>query len=154
MTDQTQEESLIHEFRVLIRKVLGAGNEFATIRGRTAAMSKAMREEFAEVAERPFNAAVQSRPHATLVEKQELATWINRELGEMGLTLRCPRSGLPSILQAVPGHIEGAGRFRFNSVDETGRHFNHFTSTTLPDFQLMPDPTVHAPRRIGYGRQR
>lgn len=110
-------------------------------------VSHAVRGEVAEALQATLNAHLRTMAHETYQEKQAIATWVNRELHELGLTIRCPRTGRPSILVAdVRGPDDQQGRFRIEARDENGRTARTFCSTRLPDIELMEEP----PRRENF----
>ncbi len=107
-----------------------------------------IQSDIAEALQPAMNEHLRSAPHETYEEKQALATWVNRELHEIGLTIRCPKTGWPSILVADvrgSGH-DAQGRFRIEARDEQGKTMRTYSSTRLPELDLMEEP----PRRENF----
>lgn len=92
-----------------------------------------------------LNEMAQSLPQATYEEKKALAKWVNAEIRELGLAIRCPKTGLPGILRGHAGGIPGVGRFHVEVTDAQGVQRRTVTSTTLPKLDLMPDDLARAP---------
>ncbi len=117
-------------------------------------MAMALRQELvaalAAAVQPRLNAHLRSMPHETYGEKQALATWVNHELhNELGLAIRCPRTGRPAILIAdTRDGKDVQGRFRLEVHDERGRKARTYTASALPDLELMADP----PRRESFFR--
>ena len=60
-------------------------------------------------------------------------------LRELGLAIRCPRTGLPAILIGHSGGVPGVGRFHFEVVEPGGLPRRTLSSAVLPPLQLRPD---------------
>ena len=83
-------------------------------------------------------------PHESYKEKQAAASWINGELRQLGLAIRCPKTHRPAILVAdVQGGGHDTSRFRLEIRDEEGHKKRTFTSQKPPELELMED----APRQ-------
>lgn len=89
----------------------------------------------AQQLEKQLNTKLRTMPHSSYEEKKELAIWVNRELREFSLALRCPKTGTPTTLQVDLGSSPATGRFRLRSVTDENRH--PFSSVDLFDFSLM-----------------
>jgi hypothetical protein len=99
------------------------------------ALAVAVREELA--ARLAPRLAVQARamPHGTYAEKQELAKWVNGQLRQLGLAVRCPKTGRAAILVADHGPNPEKGRFQVQTVHDRKRTLS---SVELPEFALLP----------------
>jgi hypothetical protein len=107
-------------------------------------------EEMAAALAPRLNAYLKTLPHETLADKQAVATWVNNELHQLGLTIRCPKTGNAAILFADfknPEH-EDISRYRIESKDARGKKIRS-TSRELPELELMEDP----PRREALSRK-
>lgn len=154
MTETSDEAEAVVRVRNAVHEMLSAPASYRELRAGIDSIQRVAREEFAAAIRDPLNREAAVRPHATYAEKRELANWINAELRGMGLALKCPRSGLPSILHASIGHLPEVGRFRFDSVDETGRRNNYSASVDLPHLEPVPDPALKVPLRTRRDRSR
>lgn len=94
------------------------------------------------------NRFIATHRQGTVEEKRELANAINRSLKELGLALRCPRTGLPSLLTTVDRANENAeSRYFYDArVPDSGRKRRTFSTMRLETVDLMPD----RPRREGF----
>ncbi len=99
-----------------------------------------------------LNAEAKQRPQDTLVEKRELAAWVNHELRQLGLTLAFPGTGRPAILTATPGRRDAdeGSRFRLESKDEQGRRVMSASLEWIPELEPIENP----PRIEGGARYR
>lgn len=93
-------------------------------------------------------------PQANYEEKKTLANWINDQLRTIGLAIRCPRSGQPSLLQPATTRDHETGRFRLDYVDEHGHHRNPSSFADLSGLTLMPESLSVTPFRSRGGRNR
>lgn len=109
-------------------------------------------KEIASSLEPVLNAEASARPQDTLEEKQDLATWLNRELRELGLAVACPPSQLPGIVVADAGRTaeDGSSRFRIEAHHPDGRRVRSASTAWVPSLELVVDP----PRREGGSRRR
>jgi len=97
-----------------------------------------------------LNEEASARPHSTYEEKKELSRWINAELRQFGLALKCDRTDRPCLLMGNPGGRPGIGRFVFEYTDDTGKRHHPLTSVELPGLMLMPDDLT----RSSYGERK
>lgn len=89
-------------------------------------------------------------PQDTYEERQSLASWVNGTLRELGLAIRCPKTGKPAILVADRrGGDDESVRMRLEVRAEDGRRIRTFTSNDLPTLRLMQD----VPRPEGLARR-
>jgi hypothetical protein len=101
-----------------------------------------------------LNAQLQSLPQETYEQKRSLASWTNHELHQLGLTIKCPRTGKPAILLAdLRSQDDDTGRFRLEVRGDGSRRVRTYCGAELPDLELMEEP----PRREtfagrGWGR--
>jgi len=155
VTDNPQIESNQARLRAVVREFLRESPaDYAGMKTRVDALTTMVREEAAAAIREPLNLYAAGLPHGTYTEKKVLANWVNAEMRRMGLALRCPKSGQPSIIQATIGHNPEAGKFRLDYIDAEGRHRNQTASVQLPQLNPMPDTTTHTPHRTRTSRNR
>ncbi len=107
--------------------------------------SQQFRAQVASVLAPRLNAHLKTLPQDNYADKQALATWVNNELRQLGLAIRCPKTGKPATLVADSRGQGEYARFRLDVRGDDGRHLRTMTSTTLPEFELIEDE----PRREG-----
>lgn len=105
-------------------------------------VSRIFGEELVRKIEPLLNAHLQTMPQDTLPEKRSLAIWVNRELRELGLCIRCPKTGAPAILVAdfSSAAEENVSRFRIDSRQSEGHRKRTTTSYSVPKLELMAEP--------------
>jgi hypothetical protein len=105
-------------------------------------ISDAFLSELAAALQPRLNTYILTLPQDSLEDKQNTATWINRELREKKLSIRCPRSQAPGILLAdtKDGEHSDDTRFRLRTHDKDGRRLATCTWRSLPELELMPAP--------------
>lgn len=96
-------------------------------------------DRFAEV----FNSHLAAQPHETIAEKQALCRAANADLREVGLSIRCPKTGEPAHLHASPDSSEG--RFQICLASDSN-YKRTLTSKPLPVLSLMGRP-IRGPGR-------
>jgi len=111
-------------------------------------------EELARAVEPRLNESMRAMPKSTLEECRDLASWCNRQLSQLGLTIKSPDGAVPCALLAETrsGDPTKSPRFRFQARD-TSNGVRVGFSRTLPTLSLMPAP----PARAGFvsrGRHR
>ncbi len=136
-----------------LRAALGNDSDsYAEIRERAKSVRSIIMAEIARALTASLNAEAKQRPQDTLIEKRELASWVNHELRQLGLTLAFPGTGRPAILTATPGRRDAdeGSRFRLESKDDRGRRI------MSPSLMWMPelDPIENPPRIEGGARCR
>jgi hypothetical protein len=97
-----------------------------------------------------FNARFASTPHQSYEQKKALCRWANEQLRELGLAVKCPKTGLPAIYVADTGPHPERGRFRLKVTTEDGKLRHTLTALEVPTVELMPDP----PRREKFAEWR
>lgn len=115
--------------------------------------------ELARQARGPLNEFARDQPQSTQNERSDLATGINRTCRALGLAVTCPRSGLPATIVVDPKRHGDAVtlRYRFYTLDATGRRTATFTCSELPELDLCQAPTRVEALAKGYkaeGRRR
>lgn len=136
------------------RKLPELPSEFEARRTTLRALHTAVREATASAFEPVLNTRAQAMPHESYEDKKALAKWVNAELRELGLTLRCPKTGAPALLHGHPGGTPGVGRFHLEVTDDRGVRRRTVTSARLPHLVVRPDDLSRAPygERSGRGR--
>lgn len=138
------------EWRRVVRQHLAA--QTGSLDERLAALLDARRAFHAELAAAAtpvLNAMLQQRDDGLLESRRKLCSWVNETLRMFGLAIRCPKTGVPSIVIANPrDQDDDRGRFRLEHRDEAGRVARTFSSVDTPALDLMEDP----PRREALAR--
>jgi len=99
-----------------------------------------VRSAIAQSMEPLLNEHMARLPQASCSEKQALAKWVNAELRELGLAIRCPKTGTPAYLMGSPVLPDQAGRFQLEIRQEnSGRRHRTLSSVTLPHLTLMAE---------------
>lgn len=81
---------------------------------------------------------LQTCPQATLAEKRALASWVNGQLHELGLAVRCPVTGRPAhFLVDRRDTTTDYCRFRLEVTADDGRKRRTLSSARLPTIELM-----------------
>jgi len=93
-----------------------------------------------------LNQKLASFPRETLAEKQELCRWFATELrNNLGLAIRCPKTGQPAALRAHPGNRPAVGRFQLELLGVDQGRLRTKNSTELFAVELMPrNPRIEA----------
>lgn len=120
-----------------IRGLLSAPDsaDYEVLFGHLLALAVLVREELADRLAPRLNEHAKSLPQATYAEKQELAKWVNGQLRQLGLAVRCPKTNRAAILLADHGPNPEKGRFQVQTVHDRKRTLS---SVELPEFGLMP----------------
>ena len=119
-----------------------------------ASLRHAFQQDLAGAAGPVMTAEVQRRDEGILESRREVCSWVNAQLRTLGLAIRCPRTGQPSILVAdARDEHDHRGRFRLEHRDAGGRASRTLASVTPPVLDLMEDPPRREPlaRRMGGG---
>lgn len=119
--------------------------DFAIRREALRSLHAASRAAIAKAFEPVLNEHATTMPQATYDEKRALAKWVNAELRELGLAIRCPKTGQPALLRGHPGGTPGVGRFHLEITDSNGIQRRTVTSVTLPRLSLLVDDLARAP---------
>lgn len=134
-------ESFEKGLQSLLRELAGKPvADFTSLVTRFVTATHTFRAGLAELLDGPLNDHLKTLPQETPAEKQALASWLNAQLRPLGLAVRCPKTGRPSVLisdlKESGSHI---GRFRTENRDENGAKVRPWTSTQLPVLELMED---------------
>jgi hypothetical protein len=114
--------------------------DYAGFSKRATAMSHGFRAELAKAMEPRLNQYLRTLPSETYAEKQSLCSWVNGQLHDLGLAIRCPRTQRPAILVAdVQGGPDSASRFRLDIRTESGQRTKTLSARQLPSLDLMED---------------
>lgn len=109
----------------------------------------------AKAIERPLNEQIRKMPRSNLEEKQSLGVWVNEQLRELGLAIRCPKTDRPSTLVADQRDpSDEVGRFRLANQKEGGGFTRTFSSVELPALELMEDSQRREPGAEYHKKQR
>jgi hypothetical protein len=143
--------ALRHSIRATLRE---ASPSYDALHRTLRTLAEGVREEAARALQPALNERVARIPHATYEEKKSLAKWVNTELRQLHLAIRCPKTGRPSLLQANPGSDPMIGRFRLDYMDDQGRRRTPISSIALPQLELIPDSLDTTPHRTRGQRSR
>jgi hypothetical protein len=129
------------------REGLREGAGYQQVQAALANVRKQVQAAIAETLTPALNAHLDAQPQDTYSEKRHLASWVNHELHQLGLNIRCPLTGLPAILVADRrGDADEPSRFRLEVRDGTGRKRRTYCSQKLPVLDLVEEP----PRRENF----
>jgi len=64
--------------------------DYVSLASASAAKSHCFREELAKGLQASLNAHVRTFPRETYAEKQAICSWVNAQLRQLGLNIRCP----------------------------------------------------------------
>jgi hypothetical protein len=111
-----------------------------------AAMSDVFHEELARQVGNSLNPFLASQPEPML--NQAMADQVGRQLSQIHLAPRCPRSGRPARLVIDSIDSPGCKHRKFGLVvtDENGQSFRTFSQRKLPELDLMQDDQLRSPK--------
>lgn len=103
-------------------------------------------EELGLRLERPLNQYLASQPEPML--NQAMADQLGRQLAQIHLAPRCPRSGRPAklVIDSTSSPDSNSHKFGLVVTDENGQSFRTFSQRKLPEFQLMQDDQLRSPK--------
>jgi hypothetical protein len=99
--------------------------------------------EISRQVEIPLNKKLASMPLATVSERQELSRWLANETRNIGIAVKCPRTGAPASLHIDSGYSP-AGRFQVLLLQDRSR-IRTASSVTLPHLQFCVHPIRREP---------
>lgn len=108
------------------------------------AATRVSKMELADQLIGPLRDRVRGMPHGDYDSRRAVCRWINQQLREQNLAVRCPQTGSPCIVKV--GKIRNTqSRFIFEHKDPRGKSVRSFTTTDFDTFlenlSLMPaDP--------------
>jgi len=112
------------------------GETYNMLKGRLAEL--VMRQEIASLFKARFNERLRESAHATFEEKKSLSKWANGELRDLGLAIRCQKTGEQAIILGVTRRDPAAGGFRLEAVFADGSRRITTCFNNLVDLDLMP----------------
>lgn len=149
MEEQRNQASLSDRIRAISDSCIGRdGEDFASAKARMQSAREAFYEVLADQIAAPLNAYLASMPQSTAEEKQLVARTANNELRQLGLTIKCPKTGYPAHLRGVAESPEG--RFQL-CLTVDGNYKRPLTSKTLPQLSFMIRPVRGGPSRSQEG---
>lgn len=118
----------------------------ATLPDRYSALEAIRRAFYAELAKQfqpTLNEFARAQPQASHRDWSDLATSVNRMVRHLGMAIVCPRTHAPATLVVDTKRDGGRTtlRYRFHTINRSGRRTPTFTSYELPDFELCQAPT-------------
>jgi hypothetical protein len=135
------DEVLRREWQSQLRHVLKAlPDDYAQAKAEAIELSRMFHEELARSMGPKLNAALEQMPRRTLVQCRSLASFANSELADLHLCIRCPRTGLGTVLFADIRDVEhDTPRFRLQTRGGRGQVSRTYASHDLPVLELMGD---------------
>ena len=136
-------ESDYEELRAALGRALASpAGSYEELAGRALRIRSMVAGEIGAALTDSINAEAAQRPQDSLAEKRDLASWINHELRQLGLTLAFPGTGRPAILTATPGRRDAdeGSRFRLEAKDEHGRRVMSGSLGWVPKLELIESP--------------
>jgi anti-sigma factor RsiW len=112
----------------------------------------AFHQRIASALEEALNEHVTGMPQDSIEERKELTSWINMQLREIGLAVKCPVTKRPAALivdRQNRDHPE-ITRFRFALRTEDGRSSHTAASRNLPALELTEQRPRIEPLARGY----
>lgn len=141
-----EDSSWLHSVRATLN-TLPANYHEAT--RRVADLRQMFYSEVSKVMQPRLTSLLAELPQETRKDQQALAAWLNYSLHhELGITIRCPVTGRPSILVADPDGSENGGRFRLQVRADNGRYIRTGLGRRIESVELMQCPrwTASIPR--------
>jgi hypothetical protein len=133
--DTRSDRTKVERIKELLNE--NAPEAFAKTYAKVAEVMLLTRREMAERLSGPLSAKVHRMPQETYEQKKSIASWVNSTLREVGLAIRCPKTGRPAILIAdIRNSPEDSSRFRLEITDEDGRKVRTWTGSNLTDLEL------------------
>lgn len=120
-------------------------DDYKSLRARLTEARELFHDMLAERFTEAFNAHLAAQPQGTLQEKRSLARHANAELRNLGLAVKCPKTGEPAVFYGDPGHMPEEGRFQLGLASEEASRKRTFTSRTLFRVELMGRPVRREP---------
>lgn len=128
----------------LARLFEGLPDDFEARRDAIVQLRTRFHEMIAELIEPGLNAWLRLRNPQSLDDRKALCKRLNSELSNLGLAIRCPKTGRPASIhaEAQDGERVGSSRFRL-LIRSSHPVLRTSMSYQLPVLQLMPD--AHPP---------
>jgi hypothetical protein len=135
--------------RALRKRLQSLPIDFVEAAKTASAIRECFHEELASVLGPRLNECLRNLPQDTHREKQGVASFCNSSVHGIGLRVKCPRTNRPALLVVdIRSGQDDTSRFRIEVRDDKGRKMRTYTSTELPELELMGDP----PRRESLSR--
>lgn len=133
--------SVAERFKLFVQEIMrDVKSDYTSKKELFLELNHNLRQSAASALQAPFNSHLHTMPQSTPADKKTIAIWVNAQLRELGLAIRCPRTARPSVLIAdVKEGRSKIGRFRFENRDESGAKQRTSTSEALPELELMED---------------
>ena len=129
-----------HASKVTELLATNVGTEYSSAAKWASDLKDAVSELIGQRLEPAFNQTLSSMPQETLANKQDICRFANQELRNLGLAIRCPRTGQPASLHADRGNNHKAGVFQIELLgSESARRKTKHSSKLFP-FELMSRP--------------
>jgi hypothetical protein len=117
-------------------------SDFATALAEAKQLGALTKQHIADRFAPSLNAELKMRRQGTYDEKKAICRWTNGILRELGLSIRCQKTGKHAILTADPRHPADQGRFRLKTEFDDGKD-----RTTESHVNLWPLDLMGAPPR-------
>lgn len=140
-SSDSADQGLQTAWRIRLRELLKSlPVDYDAAKVEALAISRDFHDELANSLGPKLNAKLAQLPRQTLDECRELASFCNAELAEMHLCIRCPRTGLGTVLLGdFRDAAHTAPRFRLQGRGGRGQVLRTFSSRELPQLELMAD---------------
>jgi hypothetical protein len=136
----TDSEPLLQEIQALLTRP--TTSDFSTAFAEAKKLGELVKQHIADRFSPSLNAELKTRPQGTYDDKKSVCRWTNGILRELGLSIRCPKTGKPAILTADSRHPAIQGRFRLKTEFDDGKD-----RTTESHVNLWPLDLMGAPPR-------
>jgi len=134
------------EFRSSIRKAISKDGGYERIVSVAKSLRTILQEEIAAAIQAPINEKLRASSQDSYAEKQAISSWVNSELRDLGLAVKCPKTGRPANLVA---DLKQAGsdvsRFRLEVRGDDGKRTRTIAVRTLPDLEVIEDEPRQEP---------
>ena len=125
----------LEKLNILLTEKPDSNYEYVATRLREA--RQVFHELVAEQLQESLRTEMQSMPHQSYEEKKMLAVWTNNELREMGVAIKCPKTGKAATLQVDPGsNATIVGRFLLRPYGD--RNHRTYCSVNVFPVSLVP----------------
>jgi anti-sigma factor RsiW len=156
MTDTGKDEGLGPERTVALESLLAnLPGDYARRYAAIAQIRHAFHRHIASLLEEALNEQVTGMPQDTIEERKALTSWINAQVREIGLAVKCPVTKRPAALIVDRQNRDHPDitRFRFALRTEDGRSSHTAASRNLPRLELTEQrPRVESLARGYRGR--
>lgn len=100
------------------------------------------KQQIAAILEPQIAKEFSQSPQGTYEDKRALASWLNRECKHFGISVKCPKSGRPAVIEPHNSSVAGGTftYFRFHSTSEDGSPEWKTYARSLSQVSLTVEP--------------